>query len=343
MNTDLMLNSKNLSYKLSELWKKINSFREATIITIIIVLSFAISLFSPHFLTKDNIMSTIIGFSADGIITVGMTVALVSGGFDFSAGSVMALSGVTAGALYINGINIWLACFIALIVGTLCGLLNGFFIGKVGLNPFITTLAVMGIARGGAFVLTQGYPISIFGVPKSFEFLGQGKVLGFPFIVFVFLLITIIGDFMMRKSEILRKVFYTGSNEKAAILSGINITKVKIQVYVLVAFLASIAGILSMARFTVATPAGGLDTDVSMRSILAAIIGGASLSGGEGTILGSFLGLVLVNLINNGLVLLNVPVYWQDLINGIILITAVTLDYISHQNRLKNLKRKSNI
>ncbi len=322
--------------KLNMLWKRITSFREITVILIIIVIGFVLSLCSPHFLTVDNLMSTTIGLSAEGIVAVGMTIALVSGGFDFSVGSVMALSGVTAGALYLIGINIWIACCIALVVGMLCGLVNGFFIGKVGLNPFITTLAVMGIARGGAYVLTQGSPISLLGVPASFTFIGQGKILGLPFIVIIFLLIAIVGDFIMRKSEALRMVFYTGSNEKVAILSGINTAKIKMGVYLFVSILASIAGILSMARFAVATPAAGLGADVSMKSISAAIIGGVSLSGGEGTILGAVLGVILLNLINNGLILLNIPVYWQDLINGVILIAAVTIDYVSHKNRQKN-------
>lgn len=338
MDVKSVVSTKNYDLKLNKLWRSISSFREATVLLIIIVISTVLSIFSPYFLTRDNLMSTAVGFSSDGIIAVGMTIALASGGFDFSTGSVMALSGVTAGALYISGINIWISCIIALVVGMLCGLLNGFFIGKVGLNPFITTLAVMGIARGGSYVLTQGYPISIFGAPKAFNYLGQGDILGIPFIVFVFAIIAIIGDFMMRRSEALRKVLYTGSNERAAILSGINTTIVKIGVYLSVATLASIAGILSMARFTVATPVTGFGTDVSMRSILAAIIGGASLSGGEGTVLGTALGLILINLINNGLILLNVPVYWQDLVNGVILIMAVTLDYLSHQKRLKNIK-----
>jgi ribose transport system permease protein len=252
----------------------------------------------------------------------------------------MALSGVTAGALYLINMNIWLACGIALLVGMLFGLLNGFFIGRVGLNPFITTLAVMGIARGGSYVLTQGSPISILGVSKAFTFIGQGEIFGVPFIVIVFIVIAIVSDYLMRKSEPLRKVFYTGSNEKAAILSGINTANIKMGVYLFVAILASIAGILSMARFTVATPAAGLGADVSMKSISAAVIGGVSLSGGEGTILGAVLGVILLNLINNGLILLNIPVYWQDLINGVILISAVTIDYVSHKNRLKNLKGK---
>lgn len=333
----------NYNPKLNTLWRSITSFRETTVILIIVVIGLIISMLSPHFLTEDNLMSTAIGLSADGIIAVGMTIALVSGGFDFSVGSVMSLSGVTAGVLYLNGMNIWLACIAALITGTLCGFVNGFFIGRVGLNPFITTLAIMGIARGGSYVLTQGSPISLFGVPDSFIFIGQGKILGIPFIVAVFIVIAIVGDFMMRKSEPLRRIFYTGSNEKAAILSGIDTAKVKMNVYLLVAALSSIAGILSIARFTVAAPTTGLGADASMRSISAAVIGGASLSGGEGTILGSVLGVILLNLISNGLILLNVPVYWQDLVNGVILISAVTLDYLSHQNRIKRQKIKSNI
>lgn len=327
--------------KINDLWKRITSFREATVILIIIGIGFVLSLLSPHFLTADNLMSTAIGLSAEGIVAVGMTVALVSGGFDFSVGSVMALSGVTAGALYLLGINIWIASGIAILLGIACGLLNGFFIGNVGLNPFITTLAVMGIARGGSYVFTQGSPISLLGVPASFTFIGQGKVLGVPFIVIVFLAISIISDFMMRRSEPLRKVFYTGSNEKVAILSGINTVKIKRGVYIFVATLASIAGILSMARFGVAAPAVGLGADVSISIMSAAVIGGVSLSGGEGTILGTVLGVILLNLINNGLILLNIPVYWQDLINGVILISAVTIDYFSHKNRLKNLKIKN--
>jgi len=325
---------------LNTIWEKITSFREATVVLIIIVIGFILSLCSPHFLTMDNLMSVTIGLSAEGIVVVGMTIALVSGGFDFSVGSVMALSGVIAGELYLLNVNIWLACGIALLVGMLFGLLNGFFIGRVGLNPFITTLAVMGIARGWSYVITQGSPISILGVSKSFTFIGQGKIIGLPFIVIVFLAIAIISDYMMRKSEPLRKVFYTGSNEKTAILSGIDTTTVKIGVYLFVATLASVAGILSMARFTVATPATGLGADVSMKSISAAVIGGVSLSGGEGTILGAVLGVILLNLINNGLILLNIPVYWQDLMNGVILICAVTLDHVSHKNRQKNLKGK---
>jgi ribose transport system permease protein len=173
--------------------------------------------------------------------------------------------------------------------------------------------------------------------------MGQGEILGIPVIVAIFILIAIVGDFMIRRSELIRKVFYTGSNEKAAKFSGINTSKVKMQVYLLVAAFSSIAGILTLARFTVAAPTAGLGADASIRCISAAVIGGTSLSGGEGTILGSVLGIILLNIISNGLILLNVPVYWQDLINGVILITAVTIDYLSHKNKTKNLKLNNNI
>ena len=330
-----------LSLELFSVWQKLTSFREATVVLLIIIVGIILSLLSTHFLTTENLMPTAISFAADGIITVGMTIALVSGGLDFSVGSVMSLSGVVTGVLYLNGINIWISCIIGMLVGVLCGYINGFFIGKVGLNPFITTLAVMGIARGISYVLTQGSPISLFGVPEAFSYIGEGKILGFPIIVFIFIIIAFIGDFLMRRSEALRKVFYTGSNEKAAILSGINTTKVKANVYILVATLASLAGILTVARFSVATTTAGIGADESMKCITAAIIGGSSLSGGEGTIFGSVLGIILLSLINNGLILLNIPVYWQDLVSGVILIMAVTLDYFNHKNRIKSEKSRN--
>lgn len=340
MYSDEIMNKLSKKNGISNLFKRITSFRETTVILIIIIIGFALSFLSKHFFTIDNIISIAIGLAAEGIVVVGMTFALVSGGLDFSVGSVLSLSGVIVGALFVDGMNIWLACIFAIIAGMIFGALNGFFVGKVGLNPFITTVATLGIARGTSYVLTQGSPISLLNVPKSFTFIGQGKLLGIPFIVVIFIVIAVLSDFMMRRSEPLRKVFYIGSNERAAVLSGINTVKTKILVYIFISFLASIAGLLSIARFGVATPAAGLGADVSMKSISAAIIGGVSLSGGEGTIFGAVLGVILLNLINNGLILLNIPIYWQDLINGVILIIAVTIDFASHKKRTRKASVK---
>lgn len=320
-------------------WKKAMSFRETTLILIILAVAVIISILSPSFLTKSNLTTTAIGLSADGIIAIGMTVAIVLGGFDLSVPGSFALSGVITGILFLQGVNIWLACLIALAIGTLIGFVNGIFIGKVGINAFIVTLGMNGIASGAAYVITQGSPLSLAGVSKSFLFIGSGSILGIPFMVLLFVLFTVFGDFMMRRSEPLRKVFYTGSNEKAAILSGINTQNVKIWVFTLVAAMATLAGIVNTSRFTVATPTAGVGAD--MRAISAAVIGGASLQGGEGTIFGSVLGVILLNLINNGLVLLNVSVYWQNLINGVILIAAVSFDYFSHKNKAKKVKAEN--
>jgi len=290
-----------------------------------------LKLLTPYFLTYDNLKTVAIGLSADGIIAIGMTIALICGGFDLSVGSVMALSGVTTATLYAGGLNIWLAVLIGLLISALSGLVNGYFIGKVGLNPFITTLAMMGIARGIAYIITKGVYVSLSDVSNSFSSLGGGDIFGIPYIVLMFIIMLCFSDFLLRKSSSLRKVFYTGSNEEAAILSGINTQKVKLYVFTLTALLAGIAGILTLSRFQVATPTTGAGAE--LRVISAAVIGGASLKGGEGTIFGAALGIILLNIINNALILLNISVYSQEFINGVILISAVTLDYLSHRNK----------
>lgn len=312
-------------------FNKVKGFREATIMMTIVMFSVIISLLAPNFFTANNIRTTAIGMSADGIIAIGMTVALVSGGFDLSVGSVMGASSVIAGGLYLAGVNIWVGCLIAVVLSVALGLFNGLLIGKVGINPFIVTLGMMQMARGIAYVVTTGSPQSLASVPESFSFIGQQNVGGIPFIVLVFILLAAAGDILMRKSTPFRKVFYIGSNEKAASLSGINVSKTKIGVYVLTALLASISGLLTLSRFGVATPTAGTGTE--LRVISAAVIGGASLSGGEGTILGAVLGIILLNLINNALVLLKVSVYWQQLISGLILVAAVTIDHLSHRKK----------
>lgn len=310
--------------------KKVFGAREISLFLIIISFGILLSLLSPYFFSVTNISTTAIGLAGEGIIAVGMTAVLVLGGFDLSVGSVMALSGVVTGALYLSGVNIWLAAFIALICGVVCGLLNGYLIGKVKLNPFITTLGMMSIARGGSYVLTQGSPLSISGMAKSFTFLGSGQIGGFPVMVLVFVLLALIMDFALRRFAPMRQVFYVGSSEKAAALSGINVSKIKIGVFLLSALLSAVAGILTLSRFTVAQPNAG--TGAELRAIAACVIGGASLNGGEGTVLGAVLGTVLLGLVNNALILLNVSVYWQDLITGVILISAVLIDFVTHRS-----------
>lgn len=311
--------------------KRALAMRETTVILLIIGIAIILSILSPHFLTGANLSSTALGFAAQGIMVIGTTMVLITGGIDLSIGSIEALAMVVAGALYMAGVDIWIAALAGLAVSAICGVINGLFIGKIGLMPFITTLGMMSIARGAAMICTEGSPISLSGMPDSFKVLGSGDIFGIPIFVIIFLVLTIVADYFFRRSTIMRNVFYTGSNEKAAILSGLNVSRIKFGVYTVAAALAGLAGILSLSRFGVAAPSTGQGAE--MDCISAAVIGGASLTGGEGTVYGAALGVVLLNLINNGLIMLNVSVYWQDLVTGVILLAAVTIDMYSHKKR----------
>jgi ribose transport system permease protein len=309
-------------------WGSLRRFREGTLILTIIGICIVMSFLSPYFFTAENLRTTILSFAINGIVVIGMTIVMVNGGIDLSVGSVMAIVGAVAGRLYQTGVSIWIAAPIALVIGGLLGVFNGFFITRIGLSPFITTLAMLSIARGAAFVVTQGIPLSLYSMPNSFKLIGKGDVLGVPVVIIIFIVFVIIADFLMRRSTILRRVVYTGSSEKAAIFSGINVRSVKMGVYILSSFLAGLGGILSIARFATATPyfASGLE----LQAISACVIGGASLAGGDGSIIGSVFGIALLAIITTSMILLNVSVYWQDLVSGLILLAAVSIDYFTH-------------
>jgi ribose transport system permease protein len=309
-------------------WKKVSGFRESTLILIIIGICVLMSFLSPYFFTSDNLRTTVLSFAINGIVVIGMTIVLVNGGIDLSVGSIMGVIGVVAGRLYQMGMSIWIAAIIALILGVLLGAFNGFFITRVGLSPFITTLAMLSIARGAAFVVTQGTPLSLYSMPDAFKNIGKGSIIGVPIVIIIFLVFVIIAELFMRRSTVLRRVVYTGSSEKAAIFSGINIRRVKMGVYILSAFLAGLAGILSIARFATATPYYG--TGVELQAISACVIGGASLAGGDGSITGAVFGIALLAIITTSMILLNISVYWQDLVSGLSLLFAVSIDYFTH-------------
>ena len=309
--------------------KKLLGFRESTLFFILLVVGIIMSFLSPYFLTAGNIKTTILSFAINGIVAIGMSIVLISGGIDLSVGSVMAFTGAITGAIFQVGGNIWIASLIGIIISMLIGSVNMFFITKIGLSPFITTLAMTGIARGVTYVVTKGLPLSLYSMPNNFKFLGSGNIGPIPFVIILFVLLIIVSDFMVRKSTIFRKVFYVGSNSKAAKFSGIRVNRTIAFVYILSSLLAGIAGILQIARFATATPSSSIG--VEMQAISACVIGGASLAGGEGSILGSVFGIALLSVISSSLVLLNISVYWQELISGVILLLAVSIDYITHK------------
>lgn len=300
--------------------------REAALVIIVFTLIVALSFLSPYFLTWGNMRAVILSFSTEGIVVVGMTILIIAGGFDLSVGAVMALAMAVAARLTGEGVNVWLASLAGLTAAAGIGATMGVFVTRIGLNFFVVSLAMLSIVRGLAFVVTRGAPVPLVNPPAAFSFIGQGRISGVPFAIMLFLVVVIIGDILLRYSKPMRLVVYTGSNERAAIYSGINTRKVKFWAAVLCSSLAGLAGLIFMSKFGSATPTFGVGSELNI--IAAAIIGGASLNGGRGSILGAILGIALLSLVTNGMILLSIPVFWQEATKGGILLTAVTIDHL---------------
>jgi ribose transport system permease protein len=301
--------------------------REFTLVVMIIAIGIALQLITGRFFTVPNLNAISLGFATSAVIVVGMTMALVSGGFDLSVGSVFAMGGVVVAIALRADLPIPLAMALGVGAGVLAGFVSGLLITKVQINPFITTLGMLGIARGISLAITEGRTLA--GLPDAFYVFGQGRTADIPNLILIALAAILIGDVLMRRSAAFRQIYYVGGNEEAARLSGINVDRVKIGVYTASAALAALAGVLSVSRFTVADPGTGMGEE--LRIIAACIIGGCSLRGGKGTVIGGLLGLIFVGFINNSLILLRVPVYWQQLSMGVVLLLAVGFDTLSQR------------
>jgi len=303
--------------------------RELTLAVLVAAIAVGMSLASPFFLSLANFHAVVIGMAPTAIIAVGMTVLLASGGFDLSVGSVLALASTIAAKVLIAGMSIPVAVGAALLIGVAVGLANGLVVTKIGVNPLVATLGSMSIARGVALVMTEGFSLS--NLPPSFGWAGRAEIAGAPFLLWVTLLLVVGFDLAMRHGGFFRKVYYIGSNEKAARLSGLAVDRVKIVAYVLSGTLAALAGVLLSSRLMSGTPTAGAGLELQV--LAAAVIGGASLRGGEGTIIGAFLGVIFVALINDAMTMLAVSIYWQMIVTGAVLILAVALDMLVRRSR----------
>ena len=248
--------------------------RETGLIAIIAILFIVMSFASPYFLTWDNMRAMAMAFAVEGIVVVGMTVLLISGGIDLSVGSVTALAMVIAGLLFLSGVDPWVASALAIAASAAIGAFMGFFVTKVGLHHFIVSLAVMVIARGLCLLGTGGRPLGLYTLPPEFKFIGQGSIAGVPVVIILFVVFVALSDFVLRRTTLFRKVFYTGSNEKAAAYSGIRTKKVVFLTTTLCSALCGVAGVIYMARFGSAQPTFGVGMELNV--IAAAVIGGAS-------------------------------------------------------------------
>jgi ribose transport system permease protein len=303
--------------------------RELTLMLLIAALVIAMSVLSPHFLSLANFRAMAVGLVPTAIIAVGMTILLVSGNFDLSVGSVLALSSTVLALLVAGGVPIALAVVTTLAVGLLVGLANGVIVTAIGVNPLVATLGTMSIARGIALVLTEGF--SIANLPAAFGWAGKSEIMALPVMFWIMVGIVAAGDLAMRHLAFLRQAYFIGANERAARLSGMPVARVKCAAFMITAGLAAIAGMLLASRLMSGTPTAG--NALELQVLAAAVIGGASLRGGEGTVLGAILGVVFVALVNNAMTMLAVSIYWQMIVTGLVLVAAVAVDMLVKRRR----------
>lgn len=290
------------------------------LIVVFVVLTFA----SPYFLTTTNLLNVAKALVIVGIAAAGETIVIIAGGFDLSIGSTMAASGMLAAYLVDSGSGIAVAFTCSILLGVAIGAANGTLISYFRINPLITTLAMLAIIRGLAFVISGGREIII--TNSTWLGLGTGKFAGVPLIVLVLLTIYIIFALIMPRTTFGRYIYAIGSNPRAARLAGISTNRWRLVIYITCGAIAALAGLMLAARTGNARPAAAMGFELDV--ITAVILGGASLKGGRGTILGTAVGLILLFMINNGLTLAQVPSFWQQVVKGLILLAAVLYDEI---------------
>ena len=292
----------------------------------LIVFSIIVAFINQRFMTTSNILNILRQTSINSIIAAGMTFVIITGGIDLSVGSTLALSGAVVAFLIASGMNPIIAILLALLAGAFIGAFNGVIISKGKLQPFIVTLAMMTIVRGITLVFTEGKPINA-GYEKNAEFLsnlGNGYFLGIPIPIIIMIIVFIAGFYILTQTTIGRYVYSLGGNEEATKLSGVNTDKVKIFVYAISGLLAALAGVIITARLSSAQPTAG--SGYELDAIAAVVLGGTSLAGGVGSIIGTIIGALIIGVLNNALNLMDVSSYYQMLAKGVVILIAVLID-----------------
>ncbi|GAA0569571.1 ABC transporter permease [Halomonas salifodinae] len=289
-----------------------------------IIVFIAMAVINDNFLTGSNLTNLARQTSIIAIIAVGMSLAILTGGIDLSVGPVMALSGTAMAGLIVAGVPPSLAILLGLLVGAAFGAFNGAFIAFAGMPPIIVTLATMGIARGLALIYTGGYPIA--GLPAEFAFFGRGSLAGIETPILIMIAVYALGFVLLHHTATGRYLYAIGGNEEATRLSGIRVSRYKLLVYTLSGVTAAIAGLILTSRLMSGQPNAGVGFELD--AIAAVVLGGAAIAGGRGMILGTLIGALLLGVLNNGLNLMGVSPYLQNVIKGLIILLAI---YISRK------------
>lgn len=285
---------------------------------------------SSSFLTPKNMFNILRQISTNMLLACGMTMVIILGGIDLSVGSIIALSGVlSAGCVARYGLPIPVALLVGVLVGLLIGCINGGIIALTTIPPFIVTLATMNVARGLAKVYTGGSPVRV--VTKEWQFLGAGYIGPVPVPVIIMIVVVIISTLIMNRTKMGRHIYAVGGNAQAAVFSGIKVAKVKFFVHAFSGVMAGLAGIILASRMYSGQPTAGEGAE--MDAIAAVVVGGTSMSGGSGKIGGTVIGALIIGILNNGLNLLNVNSFWQDVVKGIVILLAVLIDYFRNKKK----------
>ena len=290
---------------------------------ILVIFLIAMAFLSDRFFTFKNLTNVGRQISLNAILALGMTLVIISGGIDLSVGGVCALGCCVCAKILNSTGSSLLAIAVVLLIGLAVGAFNGFVVSKTGIAPFIVTLSTVSIIRGITLVMTNASPMPISNA--AFKFIGQGTLLGIPFPIYITLNLAIITAFVMNKTVFGRYVYAIGGNERSAIVAGIQVKKVKISVYMVSGFLAAFTAIIYTSRLSSGVPS--LGDGFEMDAITAAVIGGASLAGGQGHIWGTMIGAVIIGILNNALNLLNINSYFQDIVKGVVVLLAVLFDF----------------
>jgi ribose transport system permease protein len=296
--------------------------RQLGILIGLLVLILFFWIMTPHFLTVSNLLNVAQQTSINAIIAVGLTFVIITAGIDLSVGSIMAFSGVVLASVLGTGLPIPIAISVGLLIGLVCGSINGLLIAYGKLPPFIATLGMMSVARGAALMYTNGRPIS--GFSAEFRFLANGEIFSIPISIIIMVLVYLIAHFILTKTRFGRYVYAIGGNEEAARLSGINVTLNKVIVYGICGLLSGLAAVILTARLNSAQPIAGIMYELD--AIAATVIGGTSLVGGEGRVMGTLIGALIMGVLRNGLNLLGVSSFLQQTIIGSVIIIAVLVD-----------------
>ena len=312
--------------------KKLAVSSIASILIFLLAVLILFSILSPNFMTGDNVLNVLRQVSMIGIAGCGMITVLLTGGIDLSIGAMVTFVNITCASIMVHmGLNPTLACIIGVLIATALGTVNGILVSYCRLMPFITTLCMQYVLRGLSYIMTDSQPI--YGLDEKFKILGQGYLLGIPFPVVLMIIIAVCSAIFLQRTYVGRYFYYIGGNEEATKLSGVNTRLVRMLAYTLSGFFTGIASVIWLSRVNSGQPTTGKDFEFDV--ICGLVLGGVSVVGGEGNILGAMIGVVAIGFLNNGMTMLNLNEYPQMVVKGVVLLLAISLNMFKRRTKKK--------